>query len=54
MACTKETSHKSIGGKEPCKEIAIKRAWKSDPTTGGVKMPHRFSLEIIALLEIRR
>jgi len=54
MARTKQTSRKSIGGKEPCKQIAIKGAWKSDPTTGGVKMPHRFSLEIIALLEIRR
>jgi len=47
MAHTKQTAHKSTGGKAPHKQLAIK-------ATGGVKKPYRYRTETVALREIRR
>ncbi|KAL8538170.1 hypothetical protein ACS0TY_000216 [Phlomoides rotata] len=47
-------SHKSIGGKAPRKQSATKAARKSTPATGGVKKPHRFRPNTVALREIRK
>ncbi|XP_045076694.1 histone H4-like, partial [Coregonus clupeaformis] len=41
MARTKQTAHKSTGGKAPRKQLATKAARKSAPATGGVKKPHQ-------------
>ncbi|PAV22884.1 histone H3 [Pyrrhoderma noxium] len=55
MARTKQTARKSTGGKAPRKQLATKAARKtSQPTTGGVKKPHRFRPGTVALREIRR
>ena len=54
MARTKQTARKSTGGKAPRKALAQKAARKSQPTTGGVKRPHRFRPGTVALREIRR
>ena len=54
MARTKQTARKSPGGKAPRKKLAQKAARKSQPTTGGVKRPHRFRPGTVALREIRR
>ncbi|XP_050796308.1 histone H3-like [Gopherus flavomarginatus] len=54
MARTKQTAHKSIGGKAPCKQLATKAARKSAPATGGVRKPHRYWPGTVALREIRR
>ena len=54
MARTKQTALKSTGGKAPRKALAQKAARKSQPSTGGVKKPHRFRPGIVALREIRR
>ena len=54
MACTKQTAHKSTGGKAPRKQLATKAARKSAPSTGGVKKPHRYRPGTVALREIRR
>ena len=53
MARTKQTARKSTGTKHPRKHIAHKAA-KKNPTTGGVKKPHRFRPGTVALREIRR
>ncbi|KAE8669031.1 histone H3.2 [Hibiscus syriacus] len=45
---------KSPGGKAPRKQLATKAARKSAPATGGVKKPHRFRPETVALREIRK
>ncbi|CAI9266570.1 unnamed protein product [Lactuca saligna] len=54
MARTKQTAHKSTGGKASRKQLATKAARKSAPTTGGVKKPHIFRLGIVTLREIRK
>ena len=52
---TKQTAHKSTGGKAPRKTLATKAARKTaQTTTGGVKKPHRFRPGTVALREIRR
>ncbi|KAL7617407.1 hypothetical protein Lser_V15G00260 [Lactuca serriola] len=52
MARTKQTTHKSAGGKAPRKQLATKAARKSDLMTGGVKKPHRS--RTVAQREIRK
>ena len=54
MAHTKQTARKSTGVKAPRKQLATKAARKSAPSTGGVKKPHRYRPDTVALLEIRR
>ena len=54
MARTKQTARKSTGGKAPRKQLATKAARKSAPATGGVKKPHRYRPDTVALREIRR
>lgn len=54
MARTKQTARKSTGGKAPRKNLATKIAYKSAPTTGGVKKPHRYRPGTVALREIRK
>ena len=54
MARTKQTARKATGGKAPRKNLATKAARKSQPTTGGVKKPHRFRPGTVALREIRK
>lgn len=54
MARTKQTAHKSTGGKTPRKHLATKAARKLEPTAGGVKKPHRFKPGTVALREIRK
>merc|ERR1712129_298168 len=52
MARTKQTARKSTGTKHPRKHIAHKAA-KKNPSTGGVKKPHRYRPGTVALREIR-
>ena len=54
MVRTKQTARKSTGGKAPRKQLASNAARKSAPSTGGVKKPHRFRPDAVALREIRR
>ncbi|XP_011920755.1 PREDICTED: histone H3.3-like [Cercocebus atys] len=54
LACTKPTASKLAGGKAPRKQLAIKAARKTAPSTGGVKKPHRYRPVTVALREIRR
>ncbi|XP_006168598.1 histone H3.3-like [Tupaia chinensis] len=54
LAPTKQTAHKSTGGKAPRKQLATKAALKSAPSTGGVKKPHGYRPGTAALREIRR
>jgi histone H3 len=54
MARTKQTAHKSTGGKTPRKQLLTKAAIKSAPITGGVKKPYRYRPGTVALREIRR
>ena len=54
MARTKQTAHKSTGGKAPRKQLATKAALKSAPSTGEVNEPHRYRLGTGTLREIRR
>ena len=42
MARTKQKDRKSLGGKQPRKQLATKAARKSAPTAGGVKKPNRY------------
>ncbi|XP_042829912.1 histone H3.3-like [Panthera tigris] len=42
MAPTKQTAHRSTGGKTPRKQLASKVAGKSAPSTGGVRKTHRY------------
>ena len=55
MARTKQTARKSTGGKAPRKQLASKAARKSakQPSTGGLKKPHRYKPGTVALREIR-
>ncbi|XP_043328959.1 histone H3.3A-like [Cervus canadensis] len=53
-ARTKQTAHKSTGGKAPRKLLVTKAARKSAPSTGGVKKPHHYWPGTVALCEIRR
>ena len=54
MARTKQTAHKSTGGKAPRKRLATKAACRSALATGGIKKPHRYCPGTVALREIRR
>ncbi len=54
MARTKQTARKSTGGKAPRHHLAQKAARRSEPSTGGVKKPHRYRPGTVALREIRR
>ena len=54
MARTKQTARKSTGGKAPRKRLATKAARKSAPSQGGIKTPHRYRPDTVALREIRR
>ncbi len=54
MARTKQTAHKSSGGKAPRKQLASKIAHKRNAATGGIKKRHRFRPGTVALREIRR
>jgi len=54
MARTKQTARQCTGGKTPFRQLATKAAWKSVPTVGGVKKPHRYRPGTVALREIRR
>ncbi|KFO25047.1 histone H3.3A [Fukomys damarensis] len=49
MAHTKQTAHKSTGGKAPRKQRATKGAHKSAPSTGRVEKPHRYGPGTVAL-----
>ncbi|XP_051037411.1 histone H3.3C-like [Phodopus roborovskii] len=53
MAHTKHTARKSTGGKAPRKQLATKATCKSEPSTGGVRKPHRYRPATVALREIR-
>ena len=53
MARTKQTAHKSTGGKAPRKALATKAARKCT-LLGGVKKPHRYRPGTVALREIRK
>jgi hypothetical protein len=52
MDRTKETTHKSTGGKAHRKQLATKAARKSAPVTGGIKKPHQYRPGTVALREI--
>ncbi|RXN25061.1 histone [Labeo rohita] len=52
MARTKQTAHKSTGGKALRKQLATKAARKSAPAT--IRKLHRYRLGTVALREIRR
>ena len=54
MARTKQTARKSTGGKAPRKQLATKAARKNQPSSGGVKKPHRYRPGTVALREIRK
>ena len=55
MARTKQTAHKSTGGKAPRKELITKMAQKSQPTMEGVKKKtRRYRPGTVALKEIHR
>ena len=54
-ARTKQTARKSTGGKAPPRRaLATKAARKSQPSSGGIKKPHRWRPGTAALREIRR
>eukprot|EP00804_Cyclotella_cryptica_P010094 CCRYP_018049-RA/>CCRYP_018049-RA protein AED:0.03 eAED:0.30 QI:0/-1/0/1/-1/0/1/0/130 len=54
MARTKQTAHKSTGGKIPRKQLATKAARKSALAAGGGRKPHRYCPGTVALREIRK
>jgi histone H3 len=54
MARTKQTARKNTGGKAPRKQVGVKAARKSAPSSGGIKKPHRFKPGTVALREIRK
>ncbi|KAJ7573174.1 histone 3 [Mycena floridula] len=56
MARTKQTAHKTTGGKAPRKHISLTGVRNTDPVRAGpgVKRPHRFRPGTVALREIRR
>jgi histone H3 len=53
MACTKQTAHRSTGGKAPRKKLAIMAA-RLMYIGGGVKRPCHYHPGTIALREIRK
>ncbi|XP_017456259.1 histone H3.3A-like [Rattus norvegicus] len=54
MAPTNQTVRKSTIGKALRKQVATKAAHKCAPSTGGVKRPHCYRSNAVALREIRR
>ena len=55
MARTKQTTHKSTGGKAPCIHLATKAAQNLNRSFGGgMKKPHRWRPGTVALCEIRK
>jgi hypothetical protein len=48
MARTKQTAHKSTGGKAPGKQLAMKAAHKSAPTTGVGDLNQDFSRYVLS------
>jgi histone H3 len=54
MARTKQTAHKSTGGKAPRIHLATKAARNLARSFGGVKKPHRWRPGTVALREIRK
>ncbi|KRZ08179.1 histone H3.3 [Trichinella zimbabwensis] len=54
MARTKQTAHKSTGGKAPRKQLATKAYRKTALSAVGVKKLHRYHPGTVALREIRR
>uniref|UniRef100_A0A7N5JXN1 Histone H2A/H2B/H3 domain-containing protein n=1 Tax=Ailuropoda melanoleuca TaxID=9646 RepID=A0A7N5JXN1_AILME len=54
VAPTKQTAHKSTGGKAPRKQLATKATVKSTPFYWTVKKPHCYRPGTVALSEIRR
>ena len=54
MARTKQTAHKSTGGKAPRNQLATKAARKSAAATDAVKKPHCYRSGTVTLREIRR
>lgn len=56
MARTKQTARKTTGLKAPRKQLASKAARKSakQPSTGGLKKPHKYKPGTVALREIRK
>ena len=54
MARTKQTAHKSTGGKAPRNQLATKAARKSAAATDAVKKPYCYRSGTVALREIRR
>lgn len=55
MARTKQTSRKSSGGKAPRKELMTHASRGANTRSyGGVKKPHRWRPDTVALREIRR
>uniref|UniRef100_A0A3Q3AYL8 Core Histone H2A/H2B/H3 domain-containing protein n=1 Tax=Kryptolebias marmoratus TaxID=37003 RepID=A0A3Q3AYL8_KRYMA len=52
IARTKQSARKSTGGKAPRKQLAIKAACKSAPSTGGLKKPHHYRPGNVALRKI--
>lgn len=54
MARTKQTARKHTSGKAPRKQLGVKAARKTAPTTQGVKKPHRYKPGTVALREIRK
>ena len=60
MARTKQTARKTVAGKAPRKQMAMKasksaaKAGKAVPAGGGLKKPHRFRPGTVALREIRK
>lgn len=53
MARTKQTAHKSVGGKAPRKVLNTTKTQLA-LSKGGVKKPHRYRPGTVALREIRR
>ncbi len=54
MDRTKQTARKSTGGKAPHKQLATKAARNRQPVRGGLKHPHRYRPDTVALREIRK
>ncbi len=52
MARTKQTACQSTGGKAPCHHLATKAEQKQARHRGGVKKPHCYRPETIAIREI--
>ncbi|XP_055962697.1 histone H3-like [Sorex fumeus] len=53
-ARAKQTARKSMARKVTCKQLATKAPCQSTPATGGMKKPHCFRSDTLALREIRQ